>query len=202
MTEEEQKHQEFLARCAKFTGDIEKLIETHEKTQKILSELEYASYIKLIWSRFGIWNDKYAITPSFERTTNRRGYLVLKRSDGSTQAFPVRVKEAHYSYVQLAFNIVDMWDEGLLPERFFELFLMWCNKKSPPAQASIRRERKLRLDREAKRTPPKRDYFELARGIRFNHSGSLVEPDSITPPESGVWTDGVSGDGRPKEVEA
>lgn len=181
-----------LERALKTTQLIVELGEKRVQQEKLLAEMEYVLYLKYLWEFHDSepFEEKSGYYPKFDfhGGSRTKGWLVLVRvTDKVEIRIPVFIR-----YMSFA-GITDMWDNGVIPERFVELFFERSQKYHDVGRVQgYRSQRDKRLEDNAK--------FKETYG-HDRTPRSLMEPFKVTASGDEVRLDTLPGHGGAEKVE-
>ena len=176
-------------RTLKVTQLIMELKDKRAQQEKCLEELEYVLYMKYLWESRDPepFEEKssYYMKFAFASGKTTKGWFVLVRtSDKAEIRFPI-----HIQYRSFLGGVTDMWDNGEIPERVFEIFFE-CNGSKDNSDIGVvgnyrrLRDKRLKKNDEFRETYGKdRTPMSLMEPYRVTASGSEVRLDSFVADE-------------------
>lgn len=156
--------QERLANVQSMVENIQHMRELGEKRDKTLAEMEYAVLVSETYKAHGgEVPDGYNVVPTFRFTSRDRGEFGitlrckefrLKDDDAEAKTMWFKVRTHHGTNMMQLNTPADIWQEhgeNEVPDRLFELFIKWNNKKVAPSYFDKIRERRLALGKPKER---------------------------------------------------
>lgn len=179
------------------TANIAKLRELRVKQDLLLKDLEYVIYLKYLWmSRIPDeeFEEKSGYYMRFrDRGSNIKGWLCIVRStDKAEIRFPVFTKRMSFA------GIIDMWDNGEIPVRLFDIFFEKHGTQNRGGYPDIGMVKQYRTQK------AKRDAENEAFEKRYGHPRTprpLMDVIRVKPSGDEVRLDSFPRDDGPQEVE-
>jgi len=170
-----------LAQANKFAQTCAELREKRVKVAELEAQLEWGGLMHYLWkARGGDVDKKYPLNHSIDPigggSYSGEGYFTLINGN-KRRRWPVKLRYQTFSAEQ---NVIDMWDDGEIPERLIEIVLT----KNGKYAIDFSRKKRLKGEQE--------------RGQR--NRGSSLEFVREERPESGVWVVSPPGDDSLPEV--
>ena len=198
------KHNAMVDSLLKVTQMIVELREKREQQEKLLAEMEYVIYMKYLWMLRNpdeeFQEDTGYYLKFYDRGSNLKGWLCIVRcSDKAEIRYPVFMKGLSFT------GILDMWDNGEIPERLFEIYFERYGGKDVGCGQNLGSIKQYRAQRDKR--VKENEAFEKRYGhprtprplmdvIRVKPSGSEVRLDSFVADEGlpeVVHPEGVEG---------
>ena len=169
-----------LAQANKFAQTCAELREKRVKVAELETQLEWGGLMHFLWKARGGDVDKYPLNYSIDPigggSYSGEGYFSLINGN-RRRRWPVKLR---YQTFSGAGEVIDMWDDGEIPERLIEIVLT----KNGKYAIDFSRKKRLKGEQE--------------RGRKTR--GSSLEFVREERSESGVWVECPAGDGELREV--